>query len=459
MTTSMVLERPGRWRVGSVAVLLALPLMPTLPLLWFCLVGSDRLSYGGAPFKRTLGNSAVVALVVALGSFTLGLPIGVFSSLYDYRGRRFLLALSLLPLLAPSFLWALGWKWLLTAIDSSLLPYFSEYRGCVLSLLPAAVTLVLFTTIATTSALSGSQVESARLAGGEWTLVLQASRYAAVPAALAAVLAAILTASDPGPGRVFGLQVASSEIRISFMAPGESALPGQQSLTLALVVLAAALPIARLAAPHLGAERPARQFRPAQRNLHPEMSQTAAAALCLLVLLLTLFPVFGLILPLRSGVDVMRRTRRPHFDRPEYRAVRGGSRFPRRGIGPDPGVLCRTARTPAPAGDHHLSGNVCPASHALGPRHRACRDADARLGRSGATRPADRVSGVGAAIFSGGGVAGPALVGNDAAVARQRWRYPRRLARPLSLARGASFAAPYYHDGRAAGRVARQRGN
>ncbi len=112
----------------------------------------------------------IVALLVTLGSFALGLPIGVLNALYDYRGRRLLLPLSLLPLLAPSFLWPLGWRWLLEHRGRSLLPLISGYSGCVLMFLPGAVALVLLTTAACVAALSRSQVEAARLAGGERTL-------------------------------------------------------------------------------------------------------------------------------------------------------------------------------------------------------------------------------------------------------------------------------------------------
>jgi iron(III) transport system permease protein len=100
--------------------------------------------------------------------------------------------------------------------------------------------------------------------------------------------------------------LASSEILISFTAFYDYALAGRQCLTLALVVLAAALPIAYLAAPRLVAELSARQFRPAQRNLHPGMGKAAGAALFALVLVLTLLPSLGLILPLRRRVDVVR---------------------------------------------------------------------------------------------------------------------------------------------------------
>ncbi len=306
MTSSMVLEWPGRWRLGGLAVLLALPVLPTLPLLGCALFQGGSFSCGGPAFTHALANSVIVALLVAVSSFALGLPIGVLNVLYDYRGRRLLLPLALLPLLAPSFLWPLGWRWLLEHRGHSLLPLITGYSGCVLMFLPAAATLVLFTTAAAMAVLSGSQMEAARLAGGEGTLFRLACRHAAVPAALAAVLAGTLTLSDPGAGFAVGLPLASSEILISFTAFYDYALAGRQCLALAVMVLAAALPIAWLAAPRLVAELPARQLRQAQRSLHPVMGKIAGFSLLALVLMLMLLPSLGLILPLRRWAHVVR---------------------------------------------------------------------------------------------------------------------------------------------------------
>jgi iron(III) transport system permease protein len=306
MITSMVLEWPGRWRGITITLLLALPLLPAFSLLGFSVVAGDPFSFGGATFVRAVLNSVVVALLVAGGSFCLGLPIGVLNALYDYRGRRFLLTLSMIPLLAPSLLWARGWPWLLMRFGRSLLPLLSGHFGCALAFLAGAVALVLFTAVVSTASLSASQVEAARLAGGERTLFRLACRHAAVPASLAAVLAAVLTLSDPGAGFAVGLEMASTEILISFSAFYNYGLAGRQCLILAMIVLAVALPIARLAAPRLVAETSARQLRAARRSPHAGMATTAGAALFALVLILTLLPTLGLILPLRRWTEVVR---------------------------------------------------------------------------------------------------------------------------------------------------------
>jgi iron(III) transport system permease protein len=306
MTSCMILEWPGRWRVGSVVSLLALPMLPTLPLLWLSLATSNRLSCGGAAFERAFANSLILALLVGLTSFIIGLPVGVLNALYDYRRRRLLLTLSMLPLLTPPFLWVVGWRGFLEYYSRSWLPIISGYPGCILAFLPGAVTLVLFTTTTSTSALSRSQVEAARIAGGEKTLFWLACRHASVPAALAAMLAGILTLSDPGVGFAVGLPTASSAILTSFAAFYDYALAGRQCLTLALIVLAVALPTAYYAAPRLAAELSARQLYPAKRLHHRALGKGAGTVLFALVVLLTLLPSWGLILPLRRWIDVTR---------------------------------------------------------------------------------------------------------------------------------------------------------
>src|SRR5436190_23953475 len=103
MISCTVLERPGHWRAAGVAALLVLPLLPAVPLLAPALGAEEAASVGRA-FSRALANSAVVAVLVAVVSFSLGLPAGVLNALYDYPGRPLLLALAVLPLLAPSLL-------------------------------------------------------------------------------------------------------------------------------------------------------------------------------------------------------------------------------------------------------------------------------------------------------------------------------------------------------------------
>src|SRR5262249_30189308 len=155
--------------------------------------------------------------------------------------------------------------------------------------------LVLLTSYAAASALTGSQVDAARLAGGERVVFVQACRHAAVPALLAGALAGVLTLSDPGPGPILGLRTAAAEILTSFASFYDFARAGRQCSALALLVLGVATPLLILATPRLAAEimaRPARTLRRHSLGLGPGAVLTGS------VLAATGAPVLGLFLPL-----------------------------------------------------------------------------------------------------------------------------------------------------------------
>src|SRR5262249_35144014 len=146
----------------------------------------------------------------------------------------------------------------------------SGYLGCVLVFATGVVPLVLWVVYAATHALVGSQVEAARLAGGERSVLRYTAGYALPPALLAAGLGGVLTLADPGPGQILDLWTAASELLTSFnLAIFQGYGPvGRQCLVLAGLALAAALPLALLTAPGLSGEMLARPFRARRRVRH-----------------------------------------------------------------------------------------------------------------------------------------------------------------------------------------------
>src|SRR5919106_1361265 len=111
MISCVVLERPGKWRTVSVTALLLVAVLPAVPLLWRAAVPmTSTPTFVGAAFRSALQNSARVAFVVTMVSLLVGLPTGVLTALYAFPGRSLLLVLVTLPLLVPSFLWAIGWS-------------------------------------------------------------------------------------------------------------------------------------------------------------------------------------------------------------------------------------------------------------------------------------------------------------------------------------------------------------
>jgi iron(III) transport system permease protein len=307
MISCLLLERPGKWRSIGVAALLLVAVLPAMPLLWRTVMSmNSAAAFGGAAFVSALQNSAVVALLVAVVSLVVGLPIGVLSALYEVPARNILLALTTLPLLIPSFLWAIGWATLAARLDPVATDIVSGLTGCILVLSMEAVPLVLLTSYAATMALSGSQVDAARLAGGEKTVLIYVSRYVASPALLTAGLGGVLTLSDPGPGQILGLQTAASEILTSFSALYDFPLAGRQCAVLAVLVLMITAPLAFFTAPRLASEIMARQSRAARRIRHRGITGVTVAGLSVLVLASTVVPLLGLTLPLAGGEAFLR---------------------------------------------------------------------------------------------------------------------------------------------------------
>lgn len=164
----------------------------------------------GAPltdtaFVAALQTSAVMALLVAITLFLVGLPTGVLAALYEFPGRRVLLILVTLPLLVPSFPWAIGWSVLVTYLGCPASSTLTGFTGCFLVLSLGVVPLVLLMSQAATLSLSGSQVEATRLAGGEKAVIFYVCRHVSTLAFLTAGLGGVVTRADPGPGQIFGL--------------------------------------------------------------------------------------------------------------------------------------------------------------------------------------------------------------------------------------------------------------
>lgn len=302
MISPLILEQDGRWRYAGVAAILALVVLPVVPLVVHAL-SEGRVFDLGTGFGGAVGNSIVTAAIVAALALLIGLPTGVALAIYKFRGRALLMTLLLLPAVAPSFLWAIAWSALAGRLGMNLGKWLDAGAGPVLSFLSLAVPLVTFASLAAARSLTASQMEAARIAGGEKVVMRYAMRDAFPVAALAAALAGAMTVSDPGPGLIFGRRTAASELLTSFASLYDFALAGRQALAMAVVVLAATLPAVILASPRLAEALLARQVR----GLDPVFHRRAAA-LCVmgaggLVIVLLIVPVVGLLLPLTSGID------------------------------------------------------------------------------------------------------------------------------------------------------------
>jgi iron(III) transport system permease protein len=308
MMSCLILERPGKWRGIGIFAGLLLALAPSLALLFS--LGHPTAS-SPAPvfttvFINALSRSLAVALAVAIFSVAIGLPTGVMAGLYQFALRRTLLALLALPLLVPSFITAIGLSMVRVALGLRPNGLFSGFTGTVLAFVTFGTPLVSFITLASVRGISRSQVDAARLAGGERHLAWCVARSVLPPAALTGVLAGVLTLSDPGPGQIFGHSGAASEILVSFASQYDFALAARQCLALAGVVFFAGLPVAAFLAPRLATGLLARDVTPAPLARVRWAEMCGPMLLSALLLGTVILPLAGFVQPLFRSVPAER---------------------------------------------------------------------------------------------------------------------------------------------------------
>ncbi len=147
--------------------LLVLCATPPMPLVYGAVFSPSTEPIWTPAFSKALLNGLMLGVGVTSVSLLLGLPLGLLTALYRFPGRRGLGLVQALPLLLPSFLSAIGWSnlaargWLPTAIAPSG-PF-----GTIFVLGLQAFPLPLFLTWVACQNLTQSQIEVARLHGGE----------------------------------------------------------------------------------------------------------------------------------------------------------------------------------------------------------------------------------------------------------------------------------------------------
>ncbi len=300
--SALVLERPGRWRIAGISAILALSIMPALPLLsaW----PRSGLSSGtkGLPsFLKLLASSLAISLSGGLVALALGLGAGLFFSLYHYPGRRIFMFFFLLPVMVPPLLWSVGINNLESALPF-MMPLFHGKGALVLVTVMITFPLVTLSTISACSGLNASQCQAVRLAAGEKRLFALACRFCLPAASVAATLGAFLLLASPGPALGLGVRTAISEILVSFSALYDMKLAAVQCLILSAAALLLVLVVLTLAG-----SRPVELLTSASRGMSPVhnrgMSLLAFLFSSNCALFLVVLPVYGLLIKAFSHPD------------------------------------------------------------------------------------------------------------------------------------------------------------
>jgi iron(III) transport system permease protein len=284
-----------RWvLVGAV---LCVAVSPALPLVIQALAQQSTRPVWTNAFSRSVQTTLWLATGVSVLSLLIGLPLGLLAALYRFPARRPLVFFQVLPLLLPSFLLSIGWSNLSAAKWLWWLRTPDGLAGCVFVLGLQAVPLPLLATWAACQNLTASQIDAARLHGGE-TSVLNLSLRACAPVAiLTALLGGILSLSDTGAPLIFGCRSVAVEILTSFSALFDYELAGRQCLLLAGLVLILTAPLLIVGLRRFASSVLARQTRPAIPAAHHTLSWVAPAGLLLVLFISVGVPTLGLCLP------------------------------------------------------------------------------------------------------------------------------------------------------------------
>ncbi|MCX6874650.1 MAG: hypothetical protein NTW21_12720 [Verrucomicrobia bacterium] len=216
-----------------------------LPSAWLAasaLQGATDATWGEVfyrPFLRALAQSGRQVLWVSLLGFALGWPYGVVSGLFRYPFKRLCLALLLLPLVMPPFLWAIGLQGLKPFVSFARQSWLDGFSGCVLSYSTQVFPLVALAAMAQASLITASEREAALVGGGIRHLLRQCLRATWPSAAAAAVVGGVLTLSDPGCGQITGSHGVASVILTALSARNDFAVASLKALSAGLLVLPA----------------------------------------------------------------------------------------------------------------------------------------------------------------------------------------------------------------------------
>jgi iron(III) transport system permease protein len=238
-----------------------------------------------ADFFRAILQSILVGALAAFPAFLLGWPAGSAAAIWQFPLRKTVLLLTALPLLLPSFLIAIGLSMLRWGIDG--------LGGVVWTFAALNVPLVFVTALAAAGSITTSQANAARLAGGEQMLFRLTLRATAPASLLAALFGAVMTMADSGPGMIFGVRTAASELLVTYAAQYDHLLATRQAMTLAVCTTVAALPLTWLLAPRVSAALLARDTAP----LEPSRRWCVSLPIALLPLMFFMAPVAGLVRP------------------------------------------------------------------------------------------------------------------------------------------------------------------
>lgn len=250
----------------------------------------------------TLRSLAVMFSVVAI-SVSVGLPFGTLAGLYQFRGKKILLGILAIPLLMPSFLWAIGLSQFQQMFNISEFSNTAGALGSIFVFSSLLIPLAIYTAMLGVKSISSHQIDAFVLTGSTYWSFFQVLKRAAPITVLISLLAGIITLSDPGPGLILGFPGVAAEILVSFSALFDFDLAQQQCLLIAALSLLFFLPVLFYLSPRISAVLLAQENSSPQFFENNTVQRYTMLAFILLLIIIIGIPIAGLLQPLWQGFD------------------------------------------------------------------------------------------------------------------------------------------------------------
>lgn len=249
-------------------------------------------------FISAITRSLIVMFSVLIISIGVGLPLGTLAGLYDFRGKRVLLAILALPLLMPSFLWAIGLSQFQILLNISEFTHLAGATGSIFVFCALLIPLTLYASMLGVKSLSSHQIDALAMIGSAPWCFFQVLKRVAPLAVLISLLAGIMTLSDPGPGLILGFSGAATEILVSFSALFDFDLARQQCFFVAGISLLFSLPIIIFLGGHLTTALLAQETSSTVLYTNNLVQRFAPLVFIILLLIIIGIPLSGLFKPL-----------------------------------------------------------------------------------------------------------------------------------------------------------------
>ena len=256
-------------------------------------------------FISAVTRSLVVMFSVVAISTGVGLPFGTLAGLYEFRGKRLLLGILAIPLLMPSFLWAIGLSQFQILLNISEFTHMTGAIGSIFVFSSLVIPLTIYASMLGVKSLSSSQIDALVMVGPAHWCFFQVLKRAVPITILISLLAGVITLSDPGPGLILGFPGAAAEILLSFSALFDFDLARRQCFLVAGLSLLFSLPIIIFLGPRLSTALLAQESSSIKHYENSSVQRFATPVFIVLLIVIIGIPLMGLFKPLLQEFDLI----------------------------------------------------------------------------------------------------------------------------------------------------------